>query len=215
MNAKRLSNIISIYQYGSTVYGVDRPGSDVDLIVVVDSKNDVTIPARARQKAIQLGTHHKIKKAPKIDVNIYTEEEFVRALNSMEISFLECVFDYDAISPLIYGKKHEVEIDVCALRDSISKKASNSWVKAKKKFIVEEDYNPEIATKSAWHSLRILIFGAQIAKHGKITNIQAANEIFPHILACASWQEIQEKYKLLFNSLASDFRKVAPKCDKC
>ena len=50
MTSKRnteLASIISIYIYGSTIYGTARKGSDFDLIVVVDRKDDVTITSRA------------------------------------------------------------------------------------------------------------------------------------------------------------------------
>ena len=214
MTSKRnteLASIISIYIYGSTIYGTARKGSDFDLIVVVDRKDDVTITSRA----IAIAREYFQLSMSKFDANIYTEEEFLRGLNGMEISFLECVNDSRAhtnLGTLVFGKKHVMpEIHLPTLRDSISKKASNSWVKAKKKLAPTVDYAPNIGKKSAWHALRILMYGIQLATVGKIENIVVANGIFQSIMMCDSWEEIDSQFRHTINNLSTEFRKVAPK----
>lgn len=203
------AEIISIYLYGSVVYGTATFGSDYDLIVIVDRKDDVTIEARTVALAKEL-----ILAKVKFDINIYTEAEFLEALKGMEISFLECVNEEcrGFSNTLLYGKKYQApKIELSTLRDSISKKASNSWVKAKKKLLPNEDYSPAIGKKSAWHSLRIIMFGIQLATKGKIENIGAANHLYRDIMLCDTWEEIDEKYRTLYNELSTEFRKVAPK----
>lgn len=216
MTSKRnteLASIISIYLYGSTIYGTARERSDFDLIVVVDRKDDVTITSRS----IAIAREYFQLSMSKFDVNIYTEEEFLRGLNGMEISFLECVNDSRAFTnsgTLVFGKKHVMpEIHLPTLRDSISKKASNSWVKAKKKLTVKEDYNLDIGRKSAWHALRILDFGIQLATTGRIYEIAAPTMafLFFDIMACSTWEEIDQKFRKEYNGLSTEFRKVAPK----
>ena len=97
------------------------------------------------------------------------------------------------------------------LRHAISSKSSNSWVKAKKKFIVEEDFNPYIGKKSAFHSLRILNFGTQIAKYQRILNYSSANNYFDDIMNLNSWDDINHQFKSVYNSLSTEFKLVAPK----
>ena len=203
------ANIISIYLYGSTVYGTASHGSDYDLIVIVDRKDDVTISSRAIEIARKV-----LEAKGKFDVNIYTEEEFLTALNGMEISFLECVNETCASfsSTLLYGKRFRMpKIELAVLRDSISRKASNSWVKAKKKLAPTADYAPNVGKKSAWHALRILMYGIQLATVGKIENIVVANGIFQSIMMCDSWEEIDSQFRSSYNNLSTEFRKVAPK----
>lgn len=206
------AEIISVYLYGSTVYGLAAPWSDYDVIAVVDHKRDVTIESRVA--AIVRDTY-LISSGKKIDVNVYTEEEFLSGLESLEISFLECVNGKRANSPsdtLIFGKKFNFpKIDLQTLRSSVSKKASNSWVKAKKKLTVDQDYDHRIGTKSAWHSLRIIQYGIQLASEGSISNMCVANGIYQEVLECKDWDEVERKFKPMFNHLSTEFRKVAPK----
>ncbi len=205
------AKIISIYLYGSTVYGLAAPWSDYDVIAIVDHKHDVSIESRV---AAIVREKCKISQK-KIDVNVYTEEEFLTGLNGMEISFLECVNGHRANSldnTLIFGKKFPMpKIDLSTLRASIARKASNSWVKAKKKLTVEADYDHRIGTKSAWHSLRILQYGIQLATTGMITSVIAANDLYQDALACQDWEEVEHRFKPMFNNLSTEFRKVAPK----
>jgi len=214
MTSKRnteLASIISIYLYGSTIYGTSNPASDFDLIVVVDSKDDVTIQSRA----IAIAREYFNLSFHKFDANIYTEEEFQQGLENMEISFLECVNDircYGNTGTLIFGKKHVMpEIHLPTLRDSVSRKASNSWVKAKKKLTVQEDYAPLIGKKSAWHAIRIIDFGIQLATTGRINDVTSKTLEFFDVMNCETWEEIDSKFRSMYNSLSTEFRKVAPK----
>ena len=103
------------------------------------------------------------------------------------------------------------KIDLPKLRESISKKSSNSWVKAKKKLQpLSPDYAPKIGKKSAWHALRILAFGCQLAEHGKI-NVECMNHIYDSIMQCGEWADIDMQFRQTYNHLSTEFRKVAPK----
>jgi hypothetical protein len=58
-------------------------------------------------------------------------------------------------------------------------KAGNSFAKAGKKLDVEKEHYK--GKKSLFHSLRILMFGIQIAKAGRITNYGEANDLWKEI----------------------------------
>ena len=100
------------------------------------------------------------------------------------------------------------DIDFKHLRSSISQKSSHSWVKAKKKLIEGETY---IGKKSLWHSLRIMMFGIQLAQLKKIEDFKEANHLYHPILTGSNnWEEILGDHKGLYNELHSKFKVLCP-----
>jgi predicted nucleotidyltransferase len=190
--AQQDNNTICAYVYGSHVYGTNHKDSDFDFICVVKDKTQDSPLA-------QFG-----------DVTTYTTDEFQQLVTNHEISALECVFLKDEFK-LKEEHQFTFELNKQVLRNAISAKASNSWVKCKKKFIVEQDFNPYIGKKSAWHSLRIFDFGTQIAINGKITDYGSMNSVMPDIMQLGSWAEIDAGFRKFHNETASKFKAVAPK----
>jgi len=190
---KSSDNILGHYMYGSVVYGTNGEKSDTDYIIV---DSDQIIPERKEQ-------------TPSKDFTIYSEEKFKQMLDEHDIAALECMFLPEKLVSV--NKFTMPEISLPKLRASISRTASNSFVKCKKKLIVEHDYY--IGKKSLWHSLRILMFGIQIAKHGKIVDYSEANSLWSEIVLCDKndWNYYKDKYKQLHNQLSTEFRKLAPK----
>jgi predicted nucleotidyltransferase len=187
-------NIVSLYQYGSQVYGTSNPQSDMDMIMVVKDLNGVTNQSDLSD----------------IDITIYDMEGFQNQINAHEISVLECVFlPEDKI--LKNQKEWDFILDLPTLRKACSAKSSNSWVKAKKKLIVEEDYNLYVGQKSAWHAIRILQFGQQIAINSKIIDYSSANEFLHRIISCNDWEALDKNMRSVYNEESSKFKLVAPK----
>lgn len=116
------NNIINAYCYGSKVYGTQNGKSDDDFIFVL---KDRTRP-------------HFL--SDKINVTYYSTTEFIRLAEAHEISILECLF-LPEFFKLKENLKLKFVLDKSLLRKSISAKASNSFVKAKKKLTVKNDYN--------------------------------------------------------------------------
>jgi predicted nucleotidyltransferase len=188
-------NVIAIYRYGSHVYGTAGKSSDEDYIVITRDQLDITE-----------------QKAEYIDVTIYSRGQFVKQIEEHEISALECLFLPE--EHVIYQtEQFEVKIDRAKLRRSLAQKASNSFVKAKKKLTIEADYNLRIAWKSLFHSLRIPMFGVQLAKDGKISDYACANHYLAEIEALneTAWEPLKEKYQPIFNAVSSEFKRHAPK----
>jgi len=190
-----LSQVAAVYAYGSQVYGTMTEVSDKDFIVVVDD---------------QTFRHPDRHYTGEFDFSFYKQRQFEALSLEQEISILECLF----LPPqhIIADRlKPGYLLDVPKLRASISHKASNSWVKAKKKLEVTKEYH--IGIKSLWHSLRVLMFGRQIATKGKIVNYQEANDLFHEIMSSGSvdWTYYKNKYQPIYNQLSTEFKKVAPK----
>lgn len=193
--------ILNIYPYGSHVYGSNDELSDSDLIIVTDSPNF--------QEECQF-------KWPGIDVTALTAPMFQEQLNDHEPSALECWF---LRKELTYcSKEFSFNLDLEKLRRSFSGKSSNSWVKAKKKIEVHNEWR--LGLKSLFHSFRILIFGIQIAEYGRITDYSAANGIWRSIddfykefLETGlkpEWLYFKDRFQPKYNALRTQFRIAAP-----
>lgn len=209
MNAKQavISRIVSdnpfnidkatnIYLYGSRVYGTHNLASDHDYLMV----SDIEEP------------YIQFKTGGDFNVTAFSFKEWAYRLERHEISVLECLYLPEHMI-ILNAREWPVEINQQTLRRAVSAKSSNSFVKAKKKFTVEEDRDIYVGKKSLFHALRIPIFGKQLAEFGRIVDYSAANRFWPKIRDCTreDWQYYQREYKKIHNSLMSDFRKVAPK----
>ena len=193
------ANVVCIYPYGSRVYGNFHKNSDYDFIVLVKKKT-------TEQFSDNL-----------ININYYTVAEHQQRLDDHEISALECHFlpqrTLDNISWLFEKPypKFKFELDLQKLRHSLSAKSSNSWVKCKKKLTVPVDFDLNIGRKSLFHSFRIIEFGIQIASTGKINNYASCNDLYKEIMGYYEWTDLFDTFKLRYNALMSEFRKVAEK----
>jgi hypothetical protein len=192
--------ILNIYPYGSRVYGVADEQSDTDMILVSEFSHE------QETQYNWFGT----------DITVWSAAEFQRLLDIHEPSALECYFLPDEMAIRSMGFMFRLDLE--KLRRAFSEKSSNSWVKAKKKIEVHGEWR--IGLKSLFHSMRLLEFGIQIAKEGRITDYGAANNYWRDIrrqqLGLAdfnnftSWQDYKEYWQPKYNKLRSDFRVAAP-----
>jgi predicted nucleotidyltransferase len=185
-------DILGIYPYGSFVYGSFTEYSDNDFIVIVD--NDECVPH------VTSGF---------VELNIYTRDEFEGKLYDHDIDAIEVY----STKP-IYKNNYRVNfnLDLQKLRKSISYKSNHAFVKAKKKITLAHEDN-HIGCKSLFHSLRIVMFGIQIARYGGIINFGEANHIMKELYNKKSyiWEDLKKEYKPQLNKLMTEFRILAPK----
>ena len=188
----------NIYQYGSRVYNTVTPDSDYDIIMVSEYYEGKT----------EL-------EAERLSCTLYGVSEFVKLIDEHEISALECLWLPE--SKVLKSKiNFPFQLSLPQLRKSISTKSSHSFVKAKKKLTVEKDYNLYVGLKSLFHAFRIVLFGTQIAEHGKIVDYEIAEPyhrtiVSGEILHNNNWEDIKELFKPKYNDLMTEFRKLVPK----
>lgn len=175
-----------IFPYGSVVYKTNHAQSDQDFIIITDEE---------------------ISAADLENVNntFYTPDAFISMIQEHHVSSLECIFSIE--NPFL----QHFHLNRSKLRHAFSQKASNSYVKAKKKLTVEVDQE-YIGRKSLWHSLRILDYGTQIATQSKIVDFCSVNNLYHDIVNTnKSWPELEKTYKPVYNSFSSKFKAVAEK----
>lgn len=180
--------IVSVFPFGSKVYGTITEQSDDDYVVVV--KGD---------KELDYGIHTE-----SVNIHVYSEASFQKLLEAHDIVALECIFSKE--------NEYEFTLDLEKLRRSVSSVASNSFVKCKKKLVPGPDYNPYIGKKSLFHSMRILNFGIQIATFGRIIDFSSCNDLYDEIMRIESndWEVYKERFTKRANALKSEFKLVAP-----
>ena len=194
-------NILNIYLFGSTVYGTRNEASDYDYIVVCKE-----LPSFGELYNIEDETFH-----------FHTIRNFELLLGLNEIQTLECLYLPKQFI-LKEDYRFEAIIDKHNIRTSVSTITSNSFVKGKKKLIVQGDYDKYIAIKSIFHSIRILDFAIQILTENKIVNYSSMNWVMVDLLKISEYKEsvelwdlINTKYLSLFKQKSSEFKKLAPK----
>lgn len=190
------------YDYGSFVYGTNDEFSDKDYICVFEDTD--SIPVDEFQTNIEGNDYTFIK-----------ESKFVNDIKNHDITALECIF---LPSDMFKGDNDrflkQFNYDENKLRASISSICSNSFVKAKKKLIVEKDFDLRKSKKSLFHSIRIFDFGIQIAKYGKIVDYKSVSNIWNNDISketSVDWSYYQKKYKPIYNKYHSQFVKLAKK----
>ena len=217
-------NYLVGFTRGSVHYGTFKPCvSDVDYLIVVDDKYDDFLSQFPNGIAQNTGTekvsyNEGYSWFDEVEDREYTSESgFLKMIDDNDIVALEAIFLPDGpafgLTSKLKEYRERFKLDKWKLRENVSHICSNSWVKCKKKLTVEKDYNLRIAQKSLFHSLRIYMFGIQIAEQGKIVDYQCAKDLWKEIenVENPTWEYYKEKYQPMFNSLRSKLVELCPK----
>lgn len=182
---KEKETVLDVFDYGSRVYGTENIESDYDYIFLVEG---------------QSGDKYQVSHDG-IEITVYDQKAFYDAWQAHEISVLEA---------LSWKHKHAIPyIDKNKLRSSISKTASNSWVKAKKKIEQGDIY---IGKKSLFHAIRILDFGTQLADYGYVAQFTNLQHYYEHIMNLkGDWDAHHALFKPIYNQYHTTFKESAPK----
>lgn len=185
------SRVKNVYIFGSRVYGCYTEKSDWDFIMIANT----SIP----NQEIRSGD---------FNIHVMTMDNFKSCLKEHKTSQVEAFLTPDRFR-LMETEKITWEPNISSLRHSFSHTSSNSWVKSKKK-INQGDYY--VGVKSLFHSLRIPMFGIQIAKTGKINDFTESNWINDKIMSKTwNWSELDSEFREIRNKILSDFRLVTTK----
>ena len=179
---------LKIFLYGSRLYNIHKETSDYD-IVIVDFNESETYNSFVDDD---------------IDVHYIGIDKFKELLFKHDIMALECFYQDTSIT--------DFSIDKETLRKSISAIVNNSYAKAKKKILLDDE-DTYIGIKSFYHAYRILQFGIDIAKDNTINYHYQLPFKLPEDLISLEPTKIWEclhSYKQVLNNMASEFRLLCP-----
>ena len=191
---KNLDDVLWIIQYGSSTQGI-KDYKDIDYMVIVKDNFDL----------------HKVdrKVIGNYDFNFYTLSQFNTMMLNNDISCLEAYVCEDKY--YVKGDRIPLKINPDKVREQCAKVSSNSWVKAKKKLTIDKDYNPYIALKSLYHSMRILALGTNILGDKEFSLglyyyecIQLHKLIFD--MDSCSWEKLDGFFREFYNKSRSCLR---------
>ena len=186
-------NIVGKFLWGSRLFGTNLSfgRNDYDYVIVLKSFED----------------GYSLESIGDVDLHILSEKEFISELKSYDIMCLECYFTKNPIKQL---KGIDFILDKWEIRKSFSSTSNNSWVKAKKKIILENEDNV-IGLKSLVQSFRLLDEAIELAKFGTITYDKEPIKIPEHLVLNPNWDELKLLFQDDYNKKSSELRILCPK----
>ncbi len=203
--------ILAVIPYGSAIYG-NKESIDFDAMIIVDSK-EVYIQNTDVKSHYDFFVIDKYSFKNNVINNQVKELELIHTpldkITFLHSDFLEEFNSYKSI-PI----KREL------IRENFSQLTSNSYVKAKKKLILEKDFDEMVSLKSLWHSIRLLDFATQIINKNSI-DYTTCNHLYNNIIEDYSntrhltkeeqWNFLHQKYRPIYNEYHSKLKLLCPK----
>lgn len=179
------------WRVGSRVYGTAGPTSDEDFVVVLARK----------------GQRQDLAFAPGLNVVLHGPESFAEALAKQSVFALECHFAPAEHTLLAPRQPFAYALDKRRLAASATERSEADWSKARKRFGEE----PAASRKRLFHSLRVPLFAAQVARAGRLEDLGAARALHAELargpLDDFAWYE--ERFSALRVSLCEDLARLA------
>lgn len=201
-------NTILSFYHGSTVYGTITEHSDIDIVCIV--KDNIWNEWNKLYNNI-----FQYKDDENREYQFIEENKWLDMIKNHHIIALEGLSlpDNFIIKGDIVKYRKLFKLDKWKLRQTISSIAENAYAKCHKKLTVEKDFDLYRAKKSIFHSLRILDFGKQIAKYGRIIDYGSMNYLWDIIykMETDKWEDYKKRFKPLLNTMRSEFVKLCPK----
>jgi hypothetical protein len=186
--------VLSVFEYGSQVYGTATGESDHDYIIVMKG---AMLPSGAFRDNAVSNSDWTIQGV------VYSRGGFQDAINNYEIGALECLsLDPSQIIvnkwPFKMRNFNEKEMVKKIIRKaSDSRHLANMQCKGGDK---------ERGMKGMFHALRILRFGIQLKKHQKIVDFQECNELYKEFQAIEPEDFDSRDYFGVFDELLAKLR---------
>lgn len=152
------SAIHAMFRCGSRVYGTASPASDHDFVAVLaraDGPRDLVF-------------------ADGCNVVVHTRASFQVALDHHSVFALECLFAPAAHRLKEPSPSPRFQLDRARLAASAADRARSDFAKATARLEAE----PDASRKKAFHAIRVLWFALQVARQSRITDFEAAAELW-------------------------------------
>lgn len=162
------------YVFGSQVYGYAREDSDYDVVLVAP-----TLDPREHKGA-------------KYNIHVVNPDRFSEEVKSYQIRAMECL-SAPEWARLQERMTYEIVHDPIRMKQSFLTQSAQMWNHAKHKMNEGDIFR---GLKSIFHALKLLTFGTQIVKHGKIVDFGACNDLHEEVMACEalSWKNANAQF---------------------
>lgn len=187
--------IVSIYKYGSQVYGTASKYSDHDYIIV--AKNSMLNSGAFKNNAVSSSDYT-------IQGTLYSRGGFQDAINNYSMPAMECLsLSQDDVLLRKWPFKIQ-KWDSKEMIDKVIQQASASRHIADKQAKTSDGEFKDRAKRGMFHAIRILMFGLQLKEHQKIVDFSAANELHSEMMSIEDEDFDTRDWYKLFDELSSE-----------
>ncbi|CAK9093786.1 unnamed protein product, partial [Durusdinium trenchii] len=152
-------------------FGSDK-ASETDLIAIIDGA----------KKPIDSGSKEAQVIVGRCEISFYTRDYFLQRLEAMDMTMLTCLSTPRrfVLKELEDERVSNFRLNLDELEDMTSSYAEYTWIKSHQ--LLDKIKNVYKARKNTYFAFRLLDFGCQLAEHGCIIDLTAANSIFSSAL---------------------------------
>jgi hypothetical protein len=209
----RLSDLQCVFIGGSRLWGTAKPSSDYELIVVSKEVQG--------KRCVHAGDGS-------IDAQLLgTDEYLFRIRQHRWLELITLWMPPDCVVMRKLDPPKPFAVDPKLLAATVAEETSKDWSRAQK-YVQRKDLLR--AKRTICHTLRMNMLAAQVAEHGKVTDLTAANELHAELqyIYETSWEYYDSVYGSQLRYLAAitrgdapaegcveDYSLVQPKCENC
>ena len=169
---------VGLYMHGSTIF-LNHAPNDLDLIAIVDGAKK-SIDPNTKESQFILG---------RLEVSVYPRDFFLQRLEAMDMTMLTCLSTPArfVIKRLEDDLLRDFNLKLDVLEEQTSSYADYTWIKSHR--LLDKTKDVYKARKNVYFAFRLLDFGCQLAEHGNIPDLTAANNVFNCVKQI--WEHLQ------------------------
>lgn len=198
--------VINAYPYGSRIFGVSRPDSDWDMIVVVDDFVGPLVKAARFPGATLPGFEEGVVLTEKLDVTVYHKRYWDWMLRENVIKILMCMAIPKSMV-LLEKEPMKFEINFQRLKVNLYDNIKACERTSRKFWNDNQIWNSK---KQLLHGLRVADIATQLVNHGKIVDLHRVNGFWSECfeLEFASWDALKKWFYVHYTPLYDSLKEV-------
>ncbi|CAE7714306.1 unnamed protein product, partial [Symbiodinium necroappetens] len=194
---------VGLYIHGSTIFSNKEP-KDLDLLAIVDEA----------KKVIASGSKEAQFLRGRCEVSVYERDFWLRRLEAMDLTMLTCISTPKCFVLLEIDdpRVRNLTLPLDILEESVASYAEYTWLKAHRR-MDGKGKDLYSAAKNCYFAFRILCFGQQLIRNGRIPDLTAANAKYEVIQAVfdalsvepGEWDVVEAIFGRLFRAELASF----------
>ncbi|CAE7738770.1 unnamed protein product [Symbiodinium microadriaticum] len=194
---------VGLYIHGSTIFSNKEP-KDLDLLAIVDEA----------KKVIASGSKEAQFLRGRCEVSVYERDFWLRRLEAMDLTMLTCISTPKRFVLLEIDdpRVRNLTLPLDILEESVASYAEYTWLKAHRR-MDGKGKDLYSAAKNCYFAFRILCFGQQLLRDGRIPDLTAANAKYEVIQAVfdalsvepGEWDVVEAIFGRLFRAELASF----------